>query len=123
MILNTRHILLSICFHRKIIKSVIKKYFRFLTDFPFHVILQYVQEEDVKFIRLTFCNVFGRQKNVSIEEKMEEIRLVNRAKWLLIDKQNMDEPSAHRRIEKQAMDQCVTRREIAEAIIRSYSKS
>ena len=27
---------------------------------------QYVQEEDVKFIRLTFCDVFGRQKNISI---------------------------------------------------------
>ncbi len=29
-------------------------------------ILQYVHEEDVKFIRLAFCDVFGRQKNLSI---------------------------------------------------------
>lgn len=29
-------------------------------------ILQYVHEEDVKFIRLAFCDVFGRQKNISI---------------------------------------------------------
>ncbi len=29
-------------------------------------VLQFVKEEDVKFIRLTFCDVFGRQKNVSI---------------------------------------------------------
>lgn len=29
-------------------------------------IMQYVQEEDVKFIRLTFCDVFGKQKNISI---------------------------------------------------------
>lgn len=29
-------------------------------------ILQYVQEEDVKFIRLAFCDVFGKQKNISI---------------------------------------------------------
>ena len=29
-------------------------------------VLQYVQEEDVKFIRLAFCNVFGKQKNISI---------------------------------------------------------
>ena len=27
---------------------------------------QYVVEEDVKFIRLAFCDVFGRQKNISI---------------------------------------------------------
>ena len=29
-------------------------------------VMQYVKEEDVKFIRLAFCDVFGRQKNVSI---------------------------------------------------------
>lgn len=29
-------------------------------------VLQYVFEEDVKFIRLAFCDVFGRQKNVSV---------------------------------------------------------
>ena len=29
-------------------------------------VLQYVTEEDVKFIRLAFCDVFGRQKNISI---------------------------------------------------------
>ena len=29
-------------------------------------VMQYVQEEDVKFIRLAFCDVFGRQKNISI---------------------------------------------------------
>ncbi|MBQ6519237.1 MAG: glutamine synthetase [Anaerolineaceae bacterium] len=29
-------------------------------------VMQYVKEEDVKFIRLGFCDVFGRQKNISI---------------------------------------------------------
>lgn len=29
-------------------------------------VMQYAQEEDVKFIRLAFCDVFGRQKNISI---------------------------------------------------------
>lgn len=29
-------------------------------------IIQYVLEEDVKFIRLAFCDVFGRQRNISI---------------------------------------------------------
>lgn len=32
-------------------------------------VLQYVQEDDVKFIRLAFCDVFGRQKNISIMPK------------------------------------------------------
>ncbi|MCR5732150.1 MAG: glutamine synthetase family protein [Sphaerochaetaceae bacterium] len=29
-------------------------------------VIQYIREEDVKFIRLAFCDVFGRQKNISI---------------------------------------------------------
>ncbi|MCR4894738.1 MAG: glutamine synthetase family protein [Eubacteriales bacterium] len=29
-------------------------------------IIQYAREEDVKFIRLAFCDVFGRQKNIAI---------------------------------------------------------
>lgn len=31
-----------------------------------HEVIQYVNEEDVKFIRLAFCDVFGKQKNISI---------------------------------------------------------
>ena len=57
------------------------------------------------------------QKTISVEEKMEEIRLVNRAKWRLIEQRGMDEPTAHRYIEKQAMDRCVTRRAVAEEIL------
>lgn len=58
------------------------------------------------------------QKTASLEDKMEEIRLVNRAKWLLIEQLKMTESEAHRYIEKQAMDRCVTRRVIAENILR-----
>lgn len=29
-------------------------------------VLQFIREEDVKFIRLSFCDVFGKQKNISI---------------------------------------------------------
>ena len=61
------------------------------------------------------------KKTLSIEEKMEEIRLVNRAKWLLIGELKMDEPSAHRYIEKQAMDRYVSKGEVARGILRTYS--
>lgn len=61
------------------------------------------------------------EKAVTIEEKMEEIRLVNRAKWLLIERLKMTEPDAHRYIEKQAMDRCTSRREIALGIIKTYA--
>lgn len=61
------------------------------------------------------------KKSFSIEEKMAEIRLVNRAKWFLISELSMSEPEAHRYIEKQAMDRCIAKRSIAEEIIKTYS--
>lgn len=60
------------------------------------------------------------QKALTVEEKMEEIRLVNRAKWILIEQLKMTEAEAHRHIEKQAMDRCVSRREIALGIMKTY---
>ena len=35
-------------------------------DYTPEEILEYCAEEDVKFIRLAFCDVYGRQKNISI---------------------------------------------------------
>lgn len=61
------------------------------------------------------------EKTTSIEEKMEEIRLVNRAKWILIEQMKMTEEEAHHHIEKQAMDRCVSRREIAAGIVKTYT--
>ncbi|WP_251387622.1 ANTAR domain-containing response regulator [Mediterraneibacter agrestimuris] len=61
------------------------------------------------------------KKSLSINEKMAEIRLVNKAKWILISELSMSEPEAHRYIEKQAMDRCAAKRSIAEEIIKLYS--
>ncbi|MGI6021159.1 MAG: ANTAR domain-containing response regulator [Lachnospiraceae bacterium] len=61
------------------------------------------------------------KKSTSIEEKMAEIRTVNRAKWVLIENLNMTEADAHRYIEKQAMDRCVAKKVIADSIIKTYS--
>lgn len=61
------------------------------------------------------------KKTLSIEEKMAEIRIVNKSKWILISQLHMDEPEAHRYIEKQAMDRCISKREVAEEIIKTYS--
>lgn len=58
----------------------------------------------------------------TLQEKMADIRMVNRAKWLLIENLHMTEKDAHYYIEKQAMDTRLSRREIAESIIRSYDK-
>lgn len=62
------------------------------------------------------------QRNKTLQEKMADIRTVNRAKWLLIENLGMRENDAHYYIEKQAMDTRLSRREVAENIIRTYDK-
>ena len=62
------------------------------------------------------------KKTEKIEDKMEEIRLINRAKWLLISEGGMLEPEAHRFLEKEAMDRCVSKKQVAEEIIRRYKE-
>lgn len=59
-------------------------------------------------------------RQATVEEKIKEIRLVNKAKWQLIECLGMTEGEAHRYIEKQAMDQRVSKREAAEDILRTY---
>ena len=59
-------------------------------------------------------------KQATVEEKIEEIRLVNRAKWLLIECLDMTEPEAHHYIEKQSMDRRISKREVAETVIKTY---
>ena len=54
------------------------------------------------------------------EEKMDEIRLVNKAKWILISQLSMSEPESHRYIEKQAMDTRRDRTEIAQEVLENY---
>lgn len=62
------------------------------------------------------------KKNQALQEKMADIRTVSRAKWLLIEQLRMTESEAHHYIEKQAMDMRLSRREVAENIIRSYDQ-
>ena len=73
----------------------------------------------------TLCTMRERirgmeERTGTLEEKMAEIRMVNHAKWLLIDRLKMTEPDAQHYIEKQAMNLRVTKRQLAEDIVRQY---
>ena len=60
------------------------------------------------------------EQTESLKNRVDEIRVIDRAKLLLIQRLKMTEKEAHRFIEKNAMDRCVNRRSIAENIIRTY---
>ena len=60
------------------------------------------------------------KKSETLEEKMETIRIVNHAKWILINNMKLSENEAHKLIEKQAMDTRRSKRDVAEGIIKTY---
>jgi response regulator NasT len=59
-------------------------------------------------------------ENAKLKQKIEDIRIADRAKCLLISYMGMSEQEAHRYIEKQAMDMRCTKREVAEGILKTY---
>ena len=59
-------------------------------------------------------------ENNRLVQKIEDIRIIDRAKCILIACMGMDEKEAHRYIEKQAMDMRSTKQEIADGILKTY---
>lgn len=61
-------------------------------------------------------------ENRKLQNKLEETRIVGRAKCLLIQKLQLTEEEAHKFIEKQSMNTRQSRLMTAESLIRSYSR-
>ena len=84
-----------------------------------------VSEQSMSQMLRTLCSVRERMRRAeerqsSVEQKIEELRVVNRAKWRLIETMHMTEEDAHRTIRRQAMDNRISQREAAEDILRTY---
>ncbi|MCL2264622.1 MAG: ANTAR domain-containing protein [Treponema sp.] len=82
-------------------------------NFFFHV-LSLARSVNVKLKRM-------RDENAKLKQKIEDIRIIDRAKCLLISYLNLTEQESHRFIEKQAMDLRSTKRAIAEEILKTYA--
>ncbi len=75
----------------------------------------------LNFIRVsTFRLQKYKMRQQNLVAKIEEIKLVDRAKCLLMESEYMSEAKAHRHIEKLAMDSRLTRKEVAKKIIDDY---
>lgn len=59
-------------------------------------------------------------ENIRLREKLFEVRIVDRAKLILIKVLGLTENEAHKLIEKQAMDMRITKKKVAENIIKTY---
>jgi len=61
-----------------------------------------------------------QRENERLKQNLEDIKVINRAKLLLVSRLSMSEPEAHKYIEKQAMTLRRTRRAVAEGILKAH---
>ena len=72
----------------------------------------------LRMVRAIHVRLDGLQReNQRLQNRIQDIRLVDRAKCLLIELRGMTEPEAHAYIEKQAMDTRKSKRQVAEEIL------
>ena len=62
----------------------------------------------------------SQREKLKLENSLQEERLVNRAKCILMQYLNMSESQAHRYIEVQSMQLRQTRLQTAESILKTY---
>lgn len=56
----------------------------------------------------------------TLKKRIDDRKILEQAKWILVEKLNMSEPQAFRLIQKKAMDLRITQALVAEAIIKKY---
>ncbi len=61
-----------------------------------------------------------QNENARLRQRISELKTVNRAKCLLIERENLTEEEAHREMEKTAMDSRISKAELARRIIERY---
>ncbi len=75
----------------------------------------------LKLAKATQNRIRKMQKaNAKLSQTIDDIRVIDRAKCLLISNFGLDENQAHKHIEKQAMDKRITKREAASSILKAY---
>ncbi|HHY28407.1 MAG TPA: ANTAR domain-containing protein [Desulfitobacterium dehalogenans] len=62
-----------------------------------------------------------RSERDHLKKRMDERKIIEQAKWLLVEKLNMSEPEAFRHIQKKAMDLRLPQLQVAEEIIKDYT--
>jgi response regulator NasT len=79
----------------------------------FHHYLQFTECFKQRMLRVT-------EENEKLKHIVEDMKIINRAKFLLISCLGMSELQAHRYLEKQAMDLRISKQQVAKQVINTY---
>ena len=61
-----------------------------------------------------------QSENAKLQRKLDEGRIIDRAKGILIKYLSMTEPQAHKYLERQAMDLRISKTEVAKRLLSTY---
>lgn len=104
--------------YKNIIYDKMEKLGVFIVEKPLNKIIFMKVINLALVYRKKFQNLL--EENKKLEIKINEVKLVNRAKLTLMQYLRMSENEAHRYIEKQAMDLRITKFEVAKNILKMY---
>ena len=77
----------------------------------------------VKFADVTRHRVLSlKEENIHLQLKLEEMKIINRAKCVLIQYLSMSEAQAHKYIEKRAMDTRTSKYSVSKQILKAYEQ-
>ncbi len=62
------------------------------------------------------------RRQATVEEKIQELRLIDRAKWALIESRGLTEPEAHRALERMAMERRIPKKQAAREVLEAIQK-
>lgn len=80
-----------------------------------------VFEKGISFIRASQIRMKRTQsENLLLHKKIDDNRIINRAKAILMEYLSMTEPQAHKYLERQAMDLRLTKLEVAKNLLSTY---
>lgn len=77
----------------------------------------------IRFAEVTRHRVLSlKEENIHLQLKLKEMKVINRAKCVLIQYLSMSEAQAHKYIEKQAMDMRISKHQVAKQVLKAYDQ-
>lgn len=96
----------------------VEDYGVFVLEKPFH---KPFFHQAVKLLETSRNRLLGlKNENVQLQKRIDEIRLIDRAKCVLMERLSLTEEQAYSYIKKHAMDMRVTKEKVARAVLSTY---
>ncbi|MCB6992493.1 ANTAR domain-containing protein [bacterium 210820-DFI.6.37] len=86
-------------------------------------VIRGILSQAIKFAQVAKNRIITLQEeNIKLQDRLDQIKLINRAKWVLVKYLNMTEDQAHKYIEQQAMERRISKGMVARKVLAAYEQ-